>query len=92
MSALLPVVHAYREVGVYLDGAQVILLTAVTFLLWWLMRVVRQLQAVARFWLDNWNGTPGIGGLHAVDHAAIVRQKPNALASEVSARLRGAAQ
>jgi hypothetical protein len=47
-----------------------------------------RLQAVARFWMDSWNGTPGIGGLHAVDHAAIARQKPNALASDVARRLR----
>ena len=68
----------------YLDGAQVVLLTAVALLLRWLMRVVRQLQAVARFWMGHWNVTPGIGGLYAVDTTVLVRQKPNALASEVA--------
>ena len=42
------------------------------------------IQSVARFWMDNWNGTPGIGGLHAIDTAMIALQKPNALASEVA--------
>jgi hypothetical protein len=88
----LPVDHVYREVGVYLDAAQVILLAASAFLLWWLMRVVRQLQSVARFWMDSWNGTPGIGGLHAIDTTVPVHQKSNALASDVSRRLRGAGE
>jgi hypothetical protein len=75
MSELLPMVHAWREVGVYFDIAQVTLLAIVASLLCWLMRVMLQLRAVARFWMDSWNGTPGIGGLHLSDTAAIVHQK-----------------
>jgi hypothetical protein len=78
----LPLDHVYREVGVYVDLATVILLMAVAYLLYGLLRRVGQLQAVARFWMDSWNGTPGIGGLHAVDTAVQVHQKSTALASD----------
>jgi hypothetical protein len=88
---LLPAVHAYREVGVYIDAANVILLVAVAYLLYRLLWGVHQLQSVARFWMDNWNGTPGIGGLSAIDTTVLVHQKSTALANgveEATPRLR----
>jgi hypothetical protein len=69
---------------VYLDAASVILLVTVGYLLFRLLWGVRQLQSVARFWMDNWNGTPGIGGLHAIDTTVLVHQKSTALASDVA--------
>lgn len=42
--------------------------------------------------MDNWNGTPGIGGLLAIDTAVIARQKPNALASDVAETISAATQ
>jgi len=55
----LPGDHVYRDIGVFLDVTQIILLVVVAYLLWWLVRMVRQLQSIARFWLDRWNTTPG---------------------------------
>ena len=79
---LILVVHAYREVGVYLDAANVILLVTVAYLLFRLVWGVRQLQSVARFWMDNWNGTPGIGGLSAIDTRELIgRQQGTARSS-----------
>jgi hypothetical protein len=76
-------VHAYRDVGVYLDAACVILLVIVAFLLYRLLQGVGQLQSVARFWLENWNGTPGIGCLSSIDTTVLVHQRSTALTSEV---------
>jgi hypothetical protein len=46
-----------RDVGVLLDAVQFILMVAVAGLLWWNVRMVRQLQAVSRFWLKLWWAT-----------------------------------
>lgn len=77
--------HDVRDIGTILDVTQSIMLVAVACVLWALVRMVRQLHAVARFWMKNWNGTPGIGGLHAIDvDKAAVRasQKSTVVASD----------
>jgi hypothetical protein len=69
---LIPVVHTYREIGVFFDVAQLTLLVAVAFLLWWHVRLVRQMHAICRFWLKRWWATI------EVEEAAGDRQVPNA--------------
>ncbi len=53
--------------------SKLILLVAVTYLLWWLVRRVYQLYAIGRFWLRSWWST-----FEVTDEAAGDRQVPNA--------------
>jgi len=62
-----------RDIMVLLDTVQLILLIAVTYLLWWLVRRVYQLYAIGRFWLRSWWST-----FEVTDEAAGDRQVPNA--------------
>ena len=66
-------VHDVRDIMVLLDTVQLILLIAVTYLLWWLVRRVYQLYAIGRFWLRSWWST-----FEVADEAAGDRQVPNA--------------
>jgi hypothetical protein len=44
----------------------------ITYILWCLVRMMRKLQGVARFWMENWNGTHGIDGLRAIDGGEVL--------------------
>ena len=71
---LLPATHVYRDIGVFIDTAQSIMLVAFGYLLWRIARVTHQLQAVSRFWLERWNGTPKLGGLRAVEPHEVLKE------------------
>jgi hypothetical protein len=70
----LPGDHVYRDIGLFVDVFQLILMAAVTYLLWWLVRRVHQLHSIGRFWLDRWNDTPGIAGLRAIDTQEVIEE------------------
>jgi hypothetical protein len=46
--------HDLRDIGTVLDVVQLTLLVTLAYLLWGLVRMVRQLHAIGRFWLKLW--------------------------------------
>jgi hypothetical protein len=44
------------EIGALVDVAQLILLLAVAYILFCIVRMLRQVQAIGRFWLQRWWG------------------------------------
>jgi hypothetical protein len=42
------------EIGALVDIAQLFVLLAVTYVLWCLVRMMRQVSAIGRFWLRQW--------------------------------------
>ena len=65
--------HAYRDIGLFVDVAQVLLMLAVTYILWCLVRMLREVQSVSRFYVRNWWSTYEMREEAAGDH-----QVPNA--------------
>jgi hypothetical protein len=45
--------HLYRDVGVFIDAGQLILLVVIAVFMWKYVQVVRQVQAIGRYWIDN---------------------------------------
>jgi hypothetical protein len=71
----------------HLDIVHVILLLAAVYFLWRMVRILRQIQAVASFWVERWNELPplnALGGLTAIDTRKVIeeaggdRRVPNA--------------
>jgi hypothetical protein len=65
-------VHDLRDIGTVLDVVQLTLLVALAYLLWCLVRMVRQLQAIGRFYVRNWWATFEV----TIDEAAGDRSGP----------------
>jgi hypothetical protein len=69
--------HSYRDLGIFVDIAQLILMVAVTYVLSCLVRMMRQVQAVASFWVKRWNELPplgALGGLTAIDTRKVIEE------------------
>jgi hypothetical protein len=60
--------HDLSDIAVLLDAAQILLLLAVTYILWGLARMLRQVQAVSRFYVRNWWSTYEMRDEAAGDH------------------------
>jgi hypothetical protein len=61
-------VHDVRHIGLLLDAAQMILMLAVTYILWCLVRMLREVQSVSRFYVRNWWSTYEMREEAAGDH------------------------
>jgi hypothetical protein len=69
--------HSYRDLGIFVDIAQLILMVAVTYVLWCLVRMMRHVQSVASFWVQRWNELPplgALGGLTAIDTRKVIEE------------------